>query len=113
MGLRLLKRDPKDERVKFHMIDILNTDKPEERRLALAFANDRVRAHPGQAKPYTSLGWVHMRIWLNTHEPSERRLAIANYNKYLQLAPPKDDFRPYAHNLLQILQPTQNNNGRR
>ena len=36
-------------------------------------------------------------------EPADARAAIASYQDYLRLAPPNEEFRPQAENLIRVL----------
>ncbi len=103
LGLRLLKRNPNDVDVSHYMIDMLNLAKPQERATAFACAQRLVRLAPQRASSHASLGWVYFRSWLLNKNPADADKAVSAYQKYLQLAPPDDEFRSRAQKIIGMI----------
>lgn len=115
LGERLLKRNPNDMDVKYKLIgdyyglislNGLHSKKvdPATKERVLAIAQQMLQANPTVAKYYSSLGGVYLTCWVVLRDQDDAAKAIVEYKKFLQLAPANDEFRPQAHNIIEILQ---------
>lgn len=107
VGLRLLHRNPKDVDVNFHIINMLDLSKPQEKATAFVCARRLVQINPQRPSSHSSLGWVYCRSWMLTKSPQDADKAIAAYTKYLQLAPKNDPFRPRAQQIIAMIRKRQ------
>lgn len=85
LGQRLLRRNPKDYGVKFHLTQTLGSGTPAQRKQALDIAQELVRQYPKKASAHSALALVYLDRWNVSHDVADADKAIAGYRKYLQL----------------------------
>lgn len=104
-GLRLLKRDPNDNGVKYFVVETLEPGlHPAERRLAMQYTSQLIKASPKDAKVYALRGYVHNIAFMEKNNALDAKQAVIYYQKYLALAPQDDDFRDTAAERVQRMQ---------
>ena len=96
MGERLLKRNPKDFEVRFQQLRLLAPGVREgERAEALSHVNWVFKNMPNDPIGHYLLGSVYSRIRMSTWSQADADKAIAAYQKFLQIAPSNEKYRPY------------------
>lgn len=96
LGERLVRRDPRDQDVKYHFVEFLNTFSPPERKRAIQYVQELVRAKPRSPDPYIATWSVYRLVWKFHGEQSSRRAAISALDNYLRVAPADHYFRSQA-----------------
>ena len=108
LGLRLLKRNPKDVPIKYRQVTHLNGGNATEAALGLKYAQELVQMQPKEPAMYALLaftyqnrwwGTFHIKeelycyarftyqnSWWGTHAKSDANDAIANYKRYMTMA---------------------------
>lgn len=105
VGLRLHKRSPNDAEILYYLIYILDLgDSAAQKIEAEKFAKALVKLEPQKATSYSSLASVYWISWISRKTRSDGQQAIKNYQKYLQLSPPSDTFRPRALDIIKSIQ---------
>lgn len=104
LAKRLLQRNPKDADVIYYSINLWNLTNSEERKYASSSVRTLVQLDSKRASSYAAAGWIHLRIWNVAHSQQEAQQATHVYQKYLQLAPKNDPFRPQAQRIIAMMQ---------
>lgn len=98
---RLLAVDNDDYRVQYCLASIYLDDyvhpKLEE---ALAICQRLKQLYPTKSPIYALTGEAYVLWWYEDKQPAHARGVVENYEKYLQLAPPKDEFRKRAQGII-------------
>lgn len=90
VGVRLLRRDPKDTRVKAYLVRYFSVSRsPEERRQALKYAQEIVHDFPKWPGSYNTLGGVYENALFGFGDLAAADKGIAAYLRYLDLLPPQ------------------------
>lgn len=55
---------------------------------------------PSRGSLYALIGFAYVAKCHYSHAPSDAQAVVANYKKYLELAPPKDEFRKRAQKII-------------
>ncbi len=106
VGLRLLRRDPKDYHVKFLVVQHLSGSRSAaQRQQALELAQEMVREQPKRASAHSILGYVFQRRLFLFGDLSAADKAIAGYQRFLELAPANQQKeRAQAEHLIGIVE---------
>lgn len=86
LGMRMLKRDPKDVPVKYCQVTHLNGGNAAERALGMKYAKELVQTQPKEPAMYALLAFTYQGRWWGAHAKSDANAAIANYKRYMTMA---------------------------
>jgi hypothetical protein len=101
VGERLLASDKKDYIVAYRLASIyLDAYYPARVQEALSICNAMKQQYPARASIYALAGEAYLITWHRNHAPADAQSVVENYQKYLNLAPPKDDFRKRAQQIV-------------
>ena len=104
VGNRLLKRNPKDNELKYEFIDLLNSSSSlTDSRRALAMAQNLVKSDPKKPAYRSALAGAYSNLWQRNYNLADSNRAIQEYRTYLKMAPPNEPFRKDAEFWIQWL----------
>lgn len=102
---RLLKVQPNDYRVEYSLgIIYLNDFVPAKTDDALAISHHLQQLYPAKALVYTLTGEAYLLRWYRYKKSVDAQEVVKNYQKYLQLASPKSEFRKRAEFIVKDFQ---------
>lgn len=98
---RLLAVDNSDYHVQYSLASIyLETSVSPNFEEALAICRNLKHSYPKKASVYALTGETYAFWWYKDKNPAYAQAAVENYEKYLQLAPPNDEFRRQAMRII-------------
>lgn len=105
LGQRLLKRDPKDYRVKVALCEVLSYGGTlAERREGVKLATELVKANPKSVVRHGRLGNLYYALWMGSQLTSDRKAAIAAYKEFLKLGGIDATQRKITQNQIKLLE---------
>lgn len=103
-GRKLIQRNPKDYSVLYYLVKIMDPGRSVSERLeAISYSERLVQMEPKRANAYSALGYTYLKSWLKSKSKSDRDKALSAYNRFLNLAPLNDSFRPQAIRIISLL----------
>ena len=103
---RLLKVSKNDYQVQYCLASIYLNDYVHPKfGEALAICDYLKQLYPAKSSLYTLSGEVYVLRWHQERNPVFAQSVVDNYKKYLQLAPPDDEFRKRAQNIIKEFEP--------
>lgn len=98
LGKRLVQHSPNDWQIKERVASILSAiGNKNDRQIALKYAREVCHAQPQVCFNWATLGQAYFYARSTKANDKEYlKQSIAAYKKYLQVAPPEDDWRPTA-----------------
>ena len=98
---RLLVVDSNDYEVEYSLASIyINAYVSPPFEEALAICHHLKQLYPTRSSIYTLTGETYVLWWYKDKNPAYAQAAVENYEKYLQLAPPNDEFRKRAQGII-------------
>lgn len=98
---RLLAVDSNDYEVEYSLASIyINAYVSPPFEEALAICHHLKQLYPTRSSIYTLTGETYVLRWYKDKNPAYAQAAVENYEKYLQLAPPNDEFRKRAQGII-------------
>jgi len=105
VGDKLLQRNPQDYDVKYYLARLLLTSpNSKQRQRALTYIREFIAQKPQKASYHSLLGGFYFRQWEKSKSRADAANAIKAYKKYLELAPPDDEWREQAQRLINLIQ---------
>jgi len=109
VGKRLLDKDPNDLEVKYRFASLLMTvpDGAREKALALPVIDQLIKAEPADPNPYYLRGLVYIDSCNknnNTYTKPDVDAAETAFNKYIELAPANDYWKPGVQQVIDGLE---------
>lgn len=105
VGERLLKRNSKDDEVKFYLVSVLDPGLyASEKAQALQLAQELIRSQPKRPSSYSVLANTYLAIWSKSKSPDDAHKAISAYRQFLQVAPKDHPFRKQAAAWIKFLE---------
>jgi len=97
IGFRLLKHDPRDDQVKYFVVETLEPGTSQsEKILGLKYAKELLNSSPSNPKFIALLGFMYDLSFLSHHNKPDAIHMILLYKKYLAQAPKDASFRAPA-----------------
>lgn len=91
---RLLAVNNEDYHVEYDLgVIYLNDYASPDFNAALAICNHLKKLYPTRPSIYALTGETYALWWYKDKNPADVRIALENYNKYLQIAPPEEEYR--------------------
>lgn len=98
---RLLLVDKNDYHVEYCLaVTYLNDYVSPDFEAALTLCRHLKQLYPKKPSVYAVTGEAYVLWWYKAKNPADAQAAIENYEKYLQLAPPQDQFRKRAQGII-------------
>jgi hypothetical protein len=98
---RLLAVNKNDYEVEYNLASTyLNDFAPAKIEDSLDICRYLKQLYPSRSSLYTLTGEAYLLAWHRNHSPVQAKAVVENYQKYLNLAPPKDAFRKRAQQIV-------------
>ena len=105
LGVELASKDAKDYDVRYYACKLLKPDlRADEKQIGVKLCQEMAKIAPDRPSLHSMWGSIYFRSWLKSHSKSDADKAIAAYQKFLQLAPATDSFRPQAQQYIAMMQ---------
>ncbi len=105
LGIALADKDSTDYDVRYYTCKLLKPDlRPDEKQIGVKLCQEMAKIAPNRSSLHSMWGSIYFRSWLKSHSKSDAEKGIVAYQKFLQLAPAADPFRPQAKQYITMMQ---------
>lgn len=110
LGKRLLQRNPNDREVRYWLVQCYRPGLSEdEKKEALAQAQDYLHRYPGTPAAYSALASVYFSAWMIKRNRDDGQKAIAAFQEYLRLGAPSPEWRAQIQGTIHLIEETPAN----